>query len=342
MVTDLSIELSRRGHQVTIVSANESTPDARLSQRGVSVIQARRRRVPGVPLHLVRIIARARPELIHAHSGVWYPAAWAAALLRVPMVFTDHGRYPDERPWELWLQRLCAQVTSEVVTVSSALSEFVHTRLGVAYRPKVIDNGIDVSRFATVDPARRAALRQEWGFREDQVVVMMSGRLVPIKNHAALLEALATSGNPSLAAVFVGSGPLETELRARVTELRLNDRVRFLGFRDDVQDCLSASDILAMPSSNEGLPLALLEAFAAGLAIVATRVGGIPAALGDPTAGVLVPPGDADALRMALERLTDAECRRRFASLARQRAGHYSVERMTDVYEELYARHTDR
>jgi glycosyltransferase involved in cell wall biosynthesis len=130
-------------------------------------------------------------------------------------------------------------------------------------------------------------------------------------------------------------------LKEHVNELGISSRVSFLGFRQDVADCLMASDIFAMPSLTEGLPISLLEALAAGLPVVASAVGGIPAALGTPAAGILTQPCDVGALTEALKRLSqDHAARTDLGAMARQRATAYTLERMTDRYESIYYKST--
>ena len=342
VAADLAMALTARGHEVELFWANSSDEDTRLAPAGVQTRDARagRMRIPLLPHRLVRVVGRFHADILHAHSGVWYPSSVAATVSRTPLVFTDHGRYPDESRWSLLLQRWCAKVTDEIVAVSAPLATFLREQLRLPNLPRVVDNGIDVTPFRTRCPGRRAALRAEWGVDPDDVVIVMSGRLVEVKNHAGLLEAMAAAGSARLKAVFVGTGPLEEALRARTEQLGLASRVRFLGYRQDIPDCLKAADVFAMPSDTEGLPIALLEALATGMPLVASAVGAIPEALGAPPAGILIPPKDTVALRDAIVRLAgDSDLRARLSTLAQERVAAYTLDRMTDRYEELYSRH---
>lgn len=339
VVADLSLSLTSRGHSVELFWTNHSELDRKLVARGLVTHDCRPGRfsIPGVPHRLTKALRQFRPELLHAHSGVWYPASIGSMLLRKPLVFTDHGRYLPERRRIILLQRWCAHFTNEIVTVSEALSVYVQQVLHLDHAPQTVDNGIDLEPFRTVEPSRRRELRTEWGFTDSDVVVVASGRLVPVKNLPGLLQALADAGVNSLRVVLLGTGPLEAELRARAADLGVDSRVRFLGMRQDVADCLHASDVFAMPSDSEGLPVALLEAMAAGLPIVASAVGAIPSVLGSPPAGILVQPRDTAALASALVQLaTDGGMRRRLGALAGKRASLYTLARMTDRYERIY------
>jgi glycosyltransferase involved in cell wall biosynthesis len=258
----------------------------------------------------------------------------------VPLVFTDHGRYPwDKRGISLLVQRWSATAIDCLVAVSAPLAEQTRTLLRLKKMPQIIENGIDLARYAHPDAARRRSLRAEWAFEETDVVVAIVGRLEPVKNHEGLFEAfrqLSTKG-ARLGIVALGAGSLEPHLRTLAASLRIASRVRFLGFRDDIPECLLASDVLAMPSHTEGLPLALLEGMAAGLPVVASQVGGIADALGDYPAELLIPPGDTPRLALALERLaTDGSLRARLGVQVRTRANAYSLDAMTSAYEALY------
>jgi glycosyltransferase involved in cell wall biosynthesis len=293
--------------------------------------------VPGFPLQLLRDLRNFAPDILHAHSGSWYPACMARGILRVPLVFTDHGRYPPERRITLMLQRLCVRFTDELIAVSPPLADYIRDVLHLAFNPRVVVNGIDLSPFEK-GQAKSRELRAKWGFSDNDVVVVMLGRLEPVKNPMALLHALAKAGRDNLRAVFVGIGSLESDLRIAAIEMALERRVRFLGFRDDIADCLLASDVFAMPSNTEGLPISLLEALAAGLPVIASAVGGIPSVLGDPPAGFLIQPGDTDAFARGLARLADdVALRRELGAQGRKRISAFTIDRMTDTYESIYA-----
>jgi len=346
MVTDLSRSLAGRGHHVEVFSVGDPGVYAgRLADAGISTHDCRIRgfHVPGVPWRLARALRSFHGDVLHAHSGVWYPTAISGAAIRVPVVFTDHGRYPPEAKLTFMVQGFAARLTAQIVTVSPELSQYVRDNLRLGFSPPVVENGIDLSPYRNPDPAVRHRLRTEWGCAGDDVVVTMLGRLEAVKDPVSLIEAVAAAGNARLRVVLVGAGSLEQQLRERVDQLGLSSRASFLGFRQDGADCLMASDILAMPSLTEGLPIALLEALAAGLPIIASAVGGIPAALGTPPAGILTQPRDVAGLTEALRRLTDDETTRRaMGTLARQRATAYTLDRMTDRYEAIYYASTGR
>ena len=165
------------------------------------------------------------------------------------------------------------------------------------------------------------------------------GRLDPVKGHTYLLDAFAVLAPrfPDLHLALVGDGELLPELRCRAQQSGLTDRVLFLEWREDVPDLLLAFDLFVFPSLSEGMGRGLVEAMAAGLPIVATRVCSIPEVLAEGEAGCLVEPGSALALARGIETLLlDPELRSRLAKAARERAKGYSVEIMLQKIEAVY------
>jgi glycosyltransferase involved in cell wall biosynthesis len=293
-------------------------------QRGVNVLrmpELGRRLHPWQDLvalaRLVRLLRRVRPTIVHTHTAKAGTLGRIAALLAgVPVrVHTFHGHVfqgyfgPGMTRVFLAVERLLARATTKVVTVSdSQASELVQTyRICPAEKMRAIPLGLELDRFA---PARTAALRgdlrAELGIGDEPIVTIV-GRLAPIKNHGLLLEAaarLASQGRPCHFAI-VGGGAEEAALRERARSLGVQDRVTFLGWRRDLDRVYAGSDVVALTSSNEGTPVALIEALAAGRAVVSTEVGGVRDVLQDGALGLLVPPGDAEALAGALGRLLD-------------------------------------
>jgi glycosyltransferase involved in cell wall biosynthesis len=186
----------------------------------------------------------------------------------------------------------------------------------------------------------RITLRDELSLTRDDRLIVAVGNLYPVKGHVHAIDALARlmGRHPSVHLAICGRGELEGALLARAREHGLEHRVHVLGLRSDVPAVLAAADLFVMPSLSEGLPLALLEAMFAGLAIVATDVGQVRVALADGTAGVLVEPGNAAALATALDRLlgSPAEARRLGALAALRAAGEYDLSRMVQRYAGVY------
>lgn len=288
---------------------------------------------------LVRALDAFRPDLVHAQSGTWYACTIAGMRRRpTPLLYTEHGRYPPE-PWRrVLVDRLCAWRTGAITAVSQQTAEYLQRVLRLGTMPVVVANGIDHVAYAT-HAADRQAARAELGLHPGECAAIAVGRFVPVKDHATLLRATAQvlERYPRFVLLLLGTGALEPDLRAQAEALGIAARVRFLGFRPDVSRWLGAADIFVNSSTTEGLPISLLEAMASGLPTVATRVGGIPAALGDPPAGALVPVADASSLATALFQLCTSDAHReRCRRLALQASRQFSLERMADAYISLY------
>ncbi len=299
-------------------------------------------RVPGLPTRLLRALRRFRPSIIHSHSGTWLPASVAKLTLGSPrLIFTDHGRYtPEPRYRSLVERKFFYRQTDKLIAVSADLADYLKEFLKLTAPPDVIENGIDLAQYQGPNRSRRSELRAEWGVMDDEVLAISVGRLERVKNHAGMLEALthAAKEAPGLRIAILGSGRLKERLLAQAGELGLEDRVIFLGYREDVAACLAAADLFVSASTTEGLPVALLEALAAGLPVVATGVGGIPNALGVPPPGALVAEGDMEGLAAGLVELArDSEGRDRLGAQAAERARLFSLERCAGRYCTLYA-----
>jgi len=217
-----------------------------------------------------------------------------------------------------------------------------HIALGTmpAHRADVVLNGIPVAQF-TPDAQARSRARQSLGIDDKALVIGCVGRLVPLKNHHRMIAVLPglLARHPQLQLVLIGSGERELALKQQVEELGLGAHVLMAGHRADVSRLLAAFDIFALPSQTEGLSIALLEACATGLAIVATEVGGNPEIIHQRDTGLLIPPDDNDALAQALDALlSQADLRQQLSQAAQHWVrDHGSVEALADAYDGVYA-----
>jgi glycosyltransferase involved in cell wall biosynthesis len=212
-------------------------------------------------------------------------------------------------------------------------------------RVEVIYNGIDLSAFDNPGRDRREA-RRELGLADGDVALIQVARLHPLKDHATALRALArvVRQRPDVRLVVVGAGPQEAAIARQVRELGLGPFVRLLGRRHDVPRLLGAADLALLSSRSEGIPLALIEAMAAGLPAVATRVGGIPEVVEEGITGALAPAGDDEALAAQILRLVgDPAARAGLAASARRRAfDRFGDDRMLAAYGRAYREMTGR
>jgi glycosyltransferase involved in cell wall biosynthesis len=312
------------GHESVLAAA----PGSRLAQlaaaAGIAVRPLRvRNHLDAWAALRLRRMARGF-DVVHFHTARAHALAPALAGLRLRRVVTRRMDYvPRGGPYARWLY-------NRAVDVVIAISEGVRAallRAGVdAERVHVVPSGVDLDACRAA-PDARARLRAEWGWGEDDVGVALVGVLERRKGHRVLLEAALRAAG-QLRYVFCGAGSEEEALRAQAAPL--GARVRFLGFRTDVAAVLAAADVAVLPSLNEGLGVAALEAMAAARPVIASGVGGLVEVLAGGDAGVLVPPGDANALADALGGLAaDAALRARFADAGRRRViERHSAARM--------------
>jgi glycosyltransferase involved in cell wall biosynthesis len=224
-----------------------------------------------------------------------------------------------------------------VTAVAEPVADFLRDQVGIPSRKlKTITTGVDVSRFSSAVPFTRSAL--DW--RDDDVVIGCVARLEPEKGHAILLDAFrhVSARNRRVRLLLIGDGGERERLVSMAQAFGLNGSVRFLGIRSDIPELLRTCDMAVLASSQEGLPIALLEAMAAGKPVVATRVGSVPQVVQDGLTGLLVLPGDAAALAEALETLiADHQTRRRLAERAFELVGaHFSFDRTLKQYAEVF------
>jgi glycosyltransferase involved in cell wall biosynthesis len=335
------------GHRALVVSLAEP-PDGPLGdafqRRGVAVHRVAKRTTAGLdvtlPLRLWALFRRERVALVHTHNRM--PLIYGAAagkLAGAAVVHTRHGPGRGSRR-ELWMRRGAGRLLDAYVAVSPELRELARA-LGDCAPGKlvVIENGIDLERFgaAAGGEARRAA-RAALGVGDGAWVVGSVGRLVPEKDFPLLVRAAAPLLGPDARLVIVGDGAEAGAVRAEAAARGVAPFVVLPGARDDVPRYLAALDAFVLSSRVEGLPLAALEAMAAGLPVVATAVGGLPGLISDGVTGFLVPPGDEEALRRRLVALRGDPAAARAAG-ERGRAhvrAHHSREAMVQRYLALY------
>ena len=294
-------------------------------------------RVPAV----ARWLRAERADLVHAHlplAGV--AARLAGRLAGVPVVYTEHNLQERYHPWTRRLNRLTWGLQERAIAVSVEVAQSIAEHVGRRVPVEVVLNGIEVEG-RLPDAEAVEAVRWRWRLPVDRPVVGTVAVMRRQKRLDLWLEAAGriAAARPDAAFVVVGDGPLRGELEARAAALGLAGRVRFVGLQDDVCPFLAVFDVFLTSSEFEGLPLALLEAMAAGVPVVATRVGGVPEVVRDPAEGALVPFGDPAALAGAVDALlADPERARAVGEAGRRRvARDFGVARMARELEEIYA-----
>jgi glycosyltransferase involved in cell wall biosynthesis len=358
-VTDLVCHLPPDRFELSVYCSLERDPDfardiARMRERGVGVTVSPMRRAIS-PLRdaaaffrLWRHLRRNGYDIVHTHSSkAGFLGRWAAAAAGVPVVLhTPHtfafqmGVAPPLRLLYRLLERTASRVTDRFVCVSRSEREAAEAAgVAAAERCVVIENGVPAEAFE--GGGDRAARRRELGLAAEAPVVGMAGRFEPQKGHRDLVLAAARVAQrvPGVRFVLLGEGTLVPEVKRLIGNLGLEGVFLLPGIVEDATAYYVAFDVMALPSRWESLPYSLLEAMAAGKAIAATRVGGMPEALDEGRAGRLVPPGDPGAMAEALAGLLQAPAERQaLGEAARERArARYRLEDMVARVAELYA-----
>jgi sugar transferase (PEP-CTERM/EpsH1 system associated) len=296
---------------------------------------------PSLPFRLAWRLVRGRIDVLHSHSwGTLLEGVVAARLARTPaMIHGEHGIL-EKRRRNVWLQRLMWGSVQHLTAVASPLADDMADLAGIARdRIKVISNGVDTDRFAP-RPEVRNAFRQRLGIRSSDLLIGMVARLVPVKNHHGVLEAvgdLVRAGVP-VSLALAGDGPLLGELQRVCDGFGLSQRVHFLGDLADVEEFYNSLDLFVLNSHSEGMSNTILEAMASGLPVIATSVGSNPVLVVDGETGFLVSPGVRSALTRAIAILAkDDMLRQSMGRQGRIRIElHFGIDRMVDDYSALY------
>lgn len=364
----LTKHLEPLGYRTTLVRGreepDEGTMDYLADKLGVRpVLVPSLRRNPGwrdLPalLALIRIIHRERPEIVHTHAAkggtLGRLAALAAGAGRPPrpiLIHTYHGHsltgYFSPRSAALYrqIERLLARRTDRLIAVSDEVRDDL-VELGVvgADRFEVMPLGFDLSRFE-VSPAergrRRDRLRRELNIPAGNQLVTLIARLVPIKRVDRFLRVARrlAAQRTNLHFLVVGDGELRTTLQTSPEAAELDRRLTWAGFRQDIADICFASDAVALTSDNEGTPVSLIEALAAGTPVVATRVGGVPSVVTDGIGGLVVERDDEPGIAVALSRVLDGpELQQRALDNRAEVAQTFGLDGLVSRVDALYCR----
>lgn len=335
----------------TLAAGRPTTQEGELTDPSVPL-----RRLPLVrPLHppsdlralaaTRRLLREVRPAIVHTHmakAGTVGRAAAASMRPRPATIHTFHGHVLDgyfragvQRAFHQ-TERLLAKVTDVLIAVSPQVrDDLLLLGIGTPERWRVVPLGLELGSFAAVR-GPTGQLRQRLGVGPQVPLVGALGRLVAIKDLGTLVRAVARLPDTHLA--LIGDGDERPALEQLVASLGLEDRVHLPGWADDVPAWMADLDVVALSSRNEGTPVALIEALAAGRPVVATAVGGVPFVVHDGRNGWLVPPEDPAALAEVIEAcLADpAEAARRAAAGRTEVLERFAAERLVADVRALY------
>lgn len=313
----------------------------------LTVIPERHHGPIAIASRLAKIFRQFRPDIVHTHK---YKdsilGATVARYVGVPhIVRVVHGMpepFSGLRNLRMFLYTMVDRFVTDwfidrVVAVSSDI-EKKWIRIYGSNRVVCIHNGIDLE--AVHVTMQRADKRNEWHIDDKAILLGTVGRLVPVKGHAVLLEALPIlrKSHPNVALIFVGDGPLRGQLESEVARLGLEGSVIFAGNQSQPYDFINMMDVFVLPSLHEGIPMVLLEAFALKRPVIASRVGGIPEVVSHGQTGLLVSPSNAVDLASAIQDLIEDSTRMEaFGAIGREQVEReFSASMMADRMARLY------
>ena len=362
-VAYLTEGLTKRGYDTTLVSGSLARGEDSMAfvadARGVEVVRIDELGREISPLRdllatirLAKLIRLERPQILHTHTAKAGTVGRVAALLagsRKPpiIVHTFHGHVlrgyfgPLRSLFFRLLERRLAAGTTALIAVSPQVRDDL-VALGVAPRERfvVIRLGIELDERVAPELNGRGESRRYLGIPGDRFAVGWIGRMTAVKRTDDVLIAFKRLRDGGVDAVLcmVGDGPDRLQLEQRAHELGVARNTVFLGYQEDVAQFYAAFDALVLPSGNEGTPVSVIEALAAELPVVATRVGGVPDVVRDGEDGFLVEAGATDDLADRLAQLAgDPALRARMGKQGRERVlPRYAVERLVEDIDELY------
>ena len=346
-ILTLAKELRKKNHNVYVVTSGGNMV-VKLSPLGIGHLTLDIRtkselspKIYGNLGKLIRFIREKNIDIIHTHTRVTHVAgAILKRLTKKPQVTTCHGFFKPRLS-----RKLFPCWGDAVIAISEAVSEHLTEDFRLN-RKKVflIPNGIDLSDFPLIDEATKKQKRQAFNLCDEPVIGIIA-RLSDVKGHSILISAMqdVVAEIPRAVLLVVGEGKLEESLKKTVSELKLTNNIRFYPLVDKTTEVLPLLDVFVMPSLQEGLGLSVMEAQAMAIAVIGSRVGGIPSLIDDGKTGLLVTPGDTKALSRAIIELLRNKNKAREMGLAarkfieREFSSDKMVEKTLDCYKQVLA-----
>jgi glycosyltransferase involved in cell wall biosynthesis len=339
-VVNLAAALAEQGHRITLACTVEGALAHLAEQAGISVRPllshlVKRRLSLKYAWKLARLVRQSQFDLVHAHM---YASALASAYAllgtSIPLVITEHSQANWRSHYARQYSRWSYSRAQHIIAVSREIRRRLIEQDGVPFdRVSVIMNALPPEIRPSIQPGLPAALR-------NGPLVGVAARLQPEKGVSYFVEAAAhvLQFLPQVHFLVMGEGPQRKELQAQVERLGVQEHVHFLGFRLDARAIVGLLDVLVVPSLSEGTPLVTLEAMTAGVPVVASTVGGIPEQIRHRREGLLVAPGDAQALGEAvLHLLQNSVLMRQLGEAGRQRAlSRFNFKAMVEETREVY------
>jgi glycosyltransferase involved in cell wall biosynthesis len=312
----------------------------------ISIFTTKNKFSPGVILKLLRLVKEKQIKLIHTHySKATIQGFFASKIARIPLIETNH-LFPPMPLSDRKLQRhakigaFFLRYADKTIAVSHKIKQSLIDCKVPENKINVIENGIDIGACLAMKSNARLSARKELGIRQDQFVIGGVGRLTEQKGFEYLIKAgvQVCSKHPNIRFIIAGDGPLKEQFNKSIGQLKLEDSFYLLGFRKDILRIISAMDIFVMPSIDEGLPMAMLEAMAIGVPVIVTAVGEIPRVIKSDENGILIKPKDSKELAEKIIFLIENETKReKMTDTALKTVrSKYSNDQMSKSYAHTY------
>jgi glycosyltransferase involved in cell wall biosynthesis len=299
-------------------------------------------------LSLVWLIFKEKPDVVHTHSSkAGILGRIAAKIVGVPhIIHTPHGHvfyghfgFLASKIF-LWVEKVFSRLTDRIVALTDGeKNDYINLSVCSPDKLLKIHSGVDLKQFMQPN-GNLAEKRRSLGLEQKEAVIGFVGWLIPIKGPEYLLKAMdyIWPEHPETSLVMVGKGDLDVDLRAEALRKNVNGKVKFLGWREDINELMPVFDMLVLPSLNEGMGRVLVEAMAAGKPVVASRVGGIPDLVRHGETGYLVPPADDKALANGIKKLLDDPGRaKQMGQQGKEYCRQFSLEAMIEKLDDLYS-----
>jgi len=335
------------GYDVTLVELRHpSRATEAFKDLGVEVTNLGRGKYNPITLiDLIKIIRRENADIIHCHGyGSSTFCRVAGLITRTPVVIHEHMIDQFTPRHMVLMDKALSPLTSKAIAVSGAVKIFMNTKRGIPLgKIDVIHNGLPTEYCNRYSEEEKVKIRFGLDVSDTYPVITVTGRLDHVKGHEVLIRALSILADSEMPYIclIVGDGELMPSLQKLAKDLGVSEHTRFLGFRTDISEILSITDIMVISSYSEGCSLALLEGMAAGTAIVSTAVGGIPEMVDDKETALLIKPGDPKAMSCALETLIkDKTFRRKLGAQAKKVCEEnylitQTISRFIELYQQL-------
>lgn len=295
---------------------------------------------------LKKLLEKEKYDIIHCHtpmgSVITRLAAGEARKKGTKVIYTAHGFHFFQGAsminWLIYypIERILAHRTDLLITMNQ--EDYIRSKTFKAKRTALVNGvGLDLHKFVEASPEEKQEIRRVFGLSDEDIFALSVAQLIKRKNHMVLIQAVAQLQNPHFHLFICGDGVQEAELKAKARELGVENQIHFLGFRKDVYKISSAADLFLFASLQEGLPVAIMEAMACGLPIIASNVRGNYDLIDQGKGGYLVNPMNVEEFVKAIHKMTENKERiERMKRYNLEKVQRYSIGAVVEQMAELY------